>query len=78
MPIFTNKYKYLGPLEFFENENFDVNEAQARRKFGFVLLKFYTPPYCKVYITYFYYPAAFKNSSAIAHFYFSWCTDETE
>ena len=39
MPIFTNKYKYLGPLEFFENENFDVNEAQARRKFGFVLLK---------------------------------------
>ena len=24
MPIFIKKYKYLGPLEFFENENFDL------------------------------------------------------
>ena len=23
MPIFTKKNLYLGPLEFFENENFD-------------------------------------------------------
>ena len=29
MPIFIKKYKYLGPLEFFENENFDACAACA-------------------------------------------------
>ena len=38
MPIFTKKYLYLGPLEFFENENFDV---RVHQNFGFILLKLY-------------------------------------
>ena len=38
MPIFTKKYNFFGPLEFFENEKFDV---RARQKFGFAFLKSY-------------------------------------
>ena len=43
MPIFTKEYSYLGPLEFFENDNFAARAlvGGARRKFGFGLLKSY-------------------------------------
>ena len=45
MLIFTKKYKYLGPLEFFDNENFGgcgpAGSAQVRQKFGFGILKSY-------------------------------------
>ena len=43
MPIFTKEYSYLGPLEFFENDNFAARAlvGGARRIFGFGLLKSY-------------------------------------
>ena len=55
IPIFTKKYLYLSPLEYIENENFDVralaHTAHACRNVGFDLFctikkKFPTPSQC--------------------------------
>ena len=40
MSIFTKKKYFLGPLEFFEKENFDPH-APARRNVGIGLLNSY-------------------------------------
>ena len=59
MPLFTKKHYYLGPLEFFENENFDANakvhaeilDLELYLTFGYLTCSerlkkfFHTPPY---------------------------------